>query len=230
MIYLQCFNIHTEEATAPLLLFLHHCLAVQALCQESGQPPALAQEERQRCVCCWRNFTPPLHFMETLSFLPIESWPTGRKELEINGGRTERGSCSPSQAHTTGPTSLPKFKEKNLARLVSIANPARCLHNQIILLFSHLLVYFFSQRLFVYLPFLPNSAPNLTQRPHHPTLVHTGIPIKPGPNLTHKLNIALCFLVTHFRSQKRRVNKPFIWSNLPSELLSSSKTGGAFYN
>lgn len=83
------------------------------------------------------------HFMETLSFLPVESWPTGRKELEINGGRTERGSCSPSQAHATGPTSFPKFKEQNLARLVSIANPARCLHNQIILLFSRLITFFF---------------------------------------------------------------------------------------
>lgn len=83
------------------------------------------------------------HFMETLSFLPIESWPTGRKELEINDGRTERGSCSPSRAHATGLTSLPKIEEKNLARLVSIANSARCLHDQIVLLFSRLIAYFF---------------------------------------------------------------------------------------
>lgn len=121
------------------------------------------------------------HFMETLSFLPIESWPTGRKELKINGGRTERGSCSPSQAHATGPSSLPKFKEKNLAQLVSIANPARCLHNQIILLFSCLIACFFPKGYLFTCHFcliLPH-----TKTPVTPTLAAMGIPCKSGPNL-----------------------------------------------
>lgn len=108
---------------------------------------------------------------------PPTAAPTGRKELEVDGWRTERGSCSPA-----GPILSPKFKEKNLARLVSTADLSRCLHNQIILLFSHLLAYFFPKP-FVYLPFLPNSAPNLTHRPHHPhVLIPMGVPIKSESN------------------------------------------------
>lgn len=144
------FNIQ-EEATVPLLLFLRPRVAVRALSQGvEGVTCTCPGGETTPCLRHWRNFMCSPHLVETLSFLPIESRPTGRKELEIDGGRTERGSCSPSQAHTTGPTSLPKFKEKILAQLVSIANPARCLHHQIILLFSHLIAYFFPKAIYLF--------------------------------------------------------------------------------
>lgn len=138
VIQLRCPIIQAEEATVPVL-FLHHCLADRALSQESYMHLPRRRDNPVFAVggTSWAHWV-----LRKRSFLPVESWPTGRKELEMNGGRTERSSCSPSQAHATGPTSLPKFKEKNLARLVSIANPARCQHDQIILLFSH---FFFSK-------------------------------------------------------------------------------------
>lgn len=111
------------------------------------------------------------------------SWkvPRGRKELRINGGRADRASCSPSQAQTTGPTSLPKSKEENLARPVSIANLARCMHNQIILLFSCLFAYFFPRAVCLFAIFASFSPKFLTEPPTTLTLISTGIPIKSGP-------------------------------------------------
>lgn len=51
-------------------------------CPGGKTTPCLPREELQALTTFYGNF------------LPIDSWPRGRKELRINGQRTERGSCS----------------------------------------------------------------------------------------------------------------------------------------